>query len=182
MLLGRSVFQSVVDRLQSESQADCEAMPSTPQGSKPRINSDLLFDQLNQGEIDADSVDPAKAYRDFAWDAEAPTPPFEYAETISSAPTPVDATPEPEPEPQPLAKDYTYLEKTQPSDIKMELKIEKLTSIEALNNKRRKFARDNHPDLVPETYRDNANLRMTVANQLIDQAIKQLELRSRLGA
>lgn len=180
MLLGRSVFQSVVDRLQSESHAEGDTLPSPQQNSKPRINSDFLFDQLNQGDIDAESVDPAKAYRDFAWEGEMHTPPSECAETINSEPTPVDVTPEPET--QPLAKDYSYLEKTQPSDIKIELKIEKLTSIEALNNKRRKFARDNHPDLVPETYRENANLRMTVANQLIDQAIKQLELRSRLGA
>ena len=49
---------------------------------------------------------------------------------------------------------------------------------ETLAEKRRRFAKDNHPDRVPEAFRDNATLRMKTANILIDRAIRDLYWRS----
>lgn len=42
-----------------------------------------------------------------------------------------------------------------------------------LHRIRRDFARSNHPDRVPPSWREEANQRMTIANALIDRALKQ---------
>jgi hypothetical protein len=40
---------------------------------------------------------------------------------------------------------------------------------------RRQFARGNHPDRMPASFRDQATRRMVIANGLIDQALKALK-------
>jgi hypothetical protein len=40
---------------------------------------------------------------------------------------------------------------------------------------RRNFARENHPDRMPASHRDQATRRMVIANGLIDQALKALK-------
>lgn len=42
-----------------------------------------------------------------------------------------------------------------------------------LQESRRRFARDNHPDRVAQEYQAIANVRMMAANQLIDRALKK---------
>lgn len=46
-------------------------------------------------------------------------------------------------------------------------------TIEDLNRRRRDFAMTNHPDRVPLGQRGTATRRMTIANMLVDQAVKE---------
>ena len=57
----------------------------------------------------------------------------------------------------------------------MELAIHETDTAATLAEKRRAFARLNHPDGVKPEFRHNATLRMTAANLLIDQAIRMLK-------
>jgi hypothetical protein len=65
-----------------------------------------------------------------------------------------------------------YLERTSLSDVSDELCISEKDTVDTLSEKRRNFARLNHPDTISPQFRANANLRMTAANLLIDQAIR----------
>lgn len=44
---------------------------------------------------------------------------------------------------------------------------------------RRKFAKTNHPDRVPPAVREQATRRMTIANSLIDEALRGIKARRR---
>lgn len=57
-----------------------------------------------------------------------------------------------------------------PEDIADELDLRGAASLEELKSVRRLFARLNHPDRVPMPERERANIRMTIANALIDEA------------
>jgi hypothetical protein len=53
--------------------------------------------------------------------------------------------------------------------------------VEDLLARRRAFARDNHPDRAPADLRTNATLRMKIANMLIDETIRRIEVERSLG-
>lgn len=59
---------------------------------------------------------------------------------------------------------------TDPDDIAFELDLGSVASRDELSGLRRRFARLNHPDRVPAALRARANLRMTLANAMIDKA------------
>jgi hypothetical protein len=40
-----------------------------------------------------------------------------------------------------------------------------------IRDRRRAFARENHPDSVPEEFRAAATVRMTIANRLVETAL-----------
>ena len=42
-----------------------------------------------------------------------------------------------------------------------------------IREKRRAFARGNHPDRVGEEFRDAATIRMTIANRLVEAALRR---------
>jgi hypothetical protein len=79
------------------------------------------------------------------------------------------AEPLPEIEPEPVMP--PHLARTALSDIAAELAISPTDTIQSLSDKRRGFAKANHPDRVHPLFRDNATKRMTLANLLIDEAI-----------
>ena len=90
----------------------------------------------------------------------------------------------PEPEPQPPAEPEApppvpeHLLRLSEEDITEELAIGPSETAETLADKRRQFAKRNHPDSVPAEFRDNATIRMKTANLMIDRAIKDLYWRS----
>lgn len=57
------------------------------------------------------------------------------------------------------------------AEIAADLALETCRSEQALRERRRAFALENHPDRVPDDYRDQATRRMKVANHLIDTAL-----------
>lgn len=158
MLFGQSVFQSVVARLEREAEDRPEGEIATP------FSARVIFDP---GPIATSSISetepdnrPLSAYLDLLEDM--PTLDVE----------PKDDASEPAPMPD-------YLQKTSLEDVSHELAINDKDTLESLSDKRRAFARLNHPDAVPAAFRENAHLRMTAANLLIDQAIRLLPLMGR---
>ncbi|KQZ95425.1 hypothetical protein [Rhizobium sp. Root564] len=158
MLFGQSVFQSVVARLEREAEDRPEEEIATP------FSARVIFDP---GPIATSSIpDPEPNNR----------PLSAYLDVLEDMPT-LDIEPkDEEPEPAPMPD---YLQKTSLADVSHELAINDKDTLESLSEKRRAFARLNHPDAVPAAFRENAHLRMTAANLLIDQAIRLLPLMGR---
>ena len=154
MLFGQSVFQSVVERLKQEKEEE-GTEPSPPAGHRIAgfssgfgVDTHIEAPQPANGNLDA--------YLAFLAD---PAPPPE---------------PQTEPEPEPMP---AHLEKTALADVSAELAIQETDTVATLAEKRRAFARLNHPDRVKPQFRHNATLRMTAANLLIDQALRMLRTR-----
>ncbi|MCW8059855.1 hypothetical protein [Agrobacterium tumefaciens] len=155
MLFGQSVFQSVVERLKLEKEEEESVEPPPPAGHRiAGFSSGFVID------THIETPPPANGNLDayLAFMAE-PAPPAE---------------PQPEPEPEAMP---AHLEKTSLADVSSELAIHDTDTAATLAEKRRAFARLNHPDRVKPQFRHNATLRMTAANLLIDQAIRMLRMR-----
>ncbi|MFK3780002.1 hypothetical protein [Agrobacterium sp. NPDC089420] len=154
MLFGQSVFQSVVERLKQEKEEEDAATP-LPAGHRiAGFSSGFVVDtQIDAPQPANGSLD---AYLAFLPDPAPPTDPKQQAE----------------PEPMPA-----HLEKTALADVSAELAIHETDTAATLAEKRRAFARLNHPDRVKPQFRHNATLRMTAANLLIDQALRMLRTR-----
>ncbi|MES5098878.1 hypothetical protein ABUK73_11655 [Agrobacterium sp. BA1120] len=147
MLFGQSVFQSVVERLEREADDISPVEEQRPDFGMNSFSASLAFETATQNPSSANL--PLDSYLDFL---EEPA-----------------AVPEPEPEIMPA-----YLERTSLSDVSDELAISEKDTVETLSEKRRSFARLNHPDMVSPLFREHATKRMTSANLLIDQAIRFL--------
>ena len=159
MLFGQSVFQSVLDRLKAEDEETAEQdAPAVARVSG--LNTGLAFDVMEG--VSASSARPNQAYFE--------TMEFAASETVAErSPEPL---PPPEPEPEPVMPDH--LERIAPEDIAAELDISARDTAQSLSEKRRAFAKQNHPDRVNPLFRENATKRMTTANLLIDQALRRL--------
>lgn len=181
MIFGKSVFQSVVDRLQDErdlQEDDHGENPTMP--NRPYIKTDFLAAQsmVTPSVEEHIAVDHASAYRTYDLPQEdLVLPSGDKPEDVCANAPPLQIE-EKSSEP---SKDFSYLQRTSKQDLESELKLRSIKSLASLQELRRKFARENHPDTVPEEYRDLATMRMTQANQLIDDEIKQRRLMSRLG-
>ena len=159
MILGQSLFDAVLDRLAEESKDDVEAMdPPAPLGGIRGLNAGFVSASVGIPLPGGESR-LHDAYFDF--EDRPPTigqqqaePPFERLE----------------------ARTFSRLT---PQDVAEDLKLSEARSAEALQSLRRSFARQNHPDMVGEEWREQATLRMKIANLLIDEALKRLPQGSR---
>lgn len=159
MLFGQSLFQSVLDRLK----ADEDELADEERPSAPRVhgfNTGLAFNVMEGVSVAA--ARPDQAYVDNLEPdlPEEPKPPEENVE------------PAPEPEPEPVMPEH--LLRLSPQEIAAELAISPSDTIQSLGEKRRIFAKTNHPDSVAVPFRDNATQRMMTANLLIDAAIRRV--------
>jgi hypothetical protein len=152
MLFGQSVFQSVVERLKQEKEDEGAEPPPPADHRIAGFSSGFVVDTHIEAPPAANGN--LDAYLAFLEDAAPP------------------AEPESEPEPMPA-----HLEKTSLADVSAELAIQETDTAATLAEKRRAFARLNHPDRVKPQFRHNATLRMTAANLLIDQAFRMLRMR-----
>ena len=154
MLLGQSVFQSVLTRLKEEQEDDEESGGTTPGFRISGLSSSFVPETV---ESPANLASQAEAY-------------FAFLPGID------EIVPEPQviQEPEPEAKIPDHLLRISPEEIEQELAITAADTAATLAEKRRLFAKANHPDGVAPEFRDNANTRMKTANLLIDSAIKQL--------
>jgi hypothetical protein len=154
MLFGQSVFQSVLTRLKEEQEEQGDET-----GAAFRIQG------LGMGFVAAPDDGPvataagAEAYLAFL------------PEEPAADPKPTQTT-QHEPPPAPVIA--PHLLRLSPQEIAEDIGITPADTEAELGEKRRQFARMNHPDGVPPEFRDNANIRMQTANLLIDTAIKQL--------
>ena len=159
MLFGQSVFQSVLTRLHEEEKQE-EAGPASSPFRVAGLNTSFVA-----ATVDAPSTvgsAGASAYLDYLADP-GELPSSKEEDQLRAA--------EPEPVPE-------HLLRLSAEEIAADLGITPDDTAETLAEKRRRFAKENHPDLVPAALRDNATLRMKTANLLIDRAIKDLYWRS----
>lgn len=162
MLFGQSVFQSVLTRLNEEEEEAVEAKADPQAFRVSGLNTSFVAETPAGSPASA-----AGAYFDIQADS-APLP---------EAP---DATHEPEPAPEPPEEAVipAHLLRLTEAEIAEDLAVGPEDTAETLAEKRRRFAKDNHPDTVAAAFRDKATLRMMTANLLVDRAIKDLYWRS----
>ena len=147
MVFAKSVFQSVLDRLQTEDPND--GPEETSAFRVAGLNTGFVVEGSNHN---TGVFHPEAAYLDLAGD--------------------------PAPEEPALTEEPQlpgHLARLQPADIAEDLALSGTDTVQTLAEKRRAFARVNHPDRVHEAFRENATRRMTIANHLIDEAIGRLE-------
>ena len=156
MLFGQSVFQSVLTRLRQE-QGDDEAEEA---GTGFRIKG------LGMGFVAPTDDGPAVA----AAGTEAY---FAFLPDIAEIELEREY-PAPQPEEPPAPVVPAHLLRLTTEEIAEELAITSADTEATLGEKRRHFAKANHPDSVAPEFRENANTRMKTANLLIDTAIKGL--------
>jgi hypothetical protein len=136
-------FAAVLDELMADAQLDRTDEP------RPAVRLDPLSvaDELHSGRIVISRERAAAEYG---------------AGSAESAPKPEVAAPPMAPEPESLDTD--------PESIARELGIGKGRPPDDLDALRRRFASANHPDRVAAHLRDDAMVRMQIANMLIDEA------------
>lgn len=162
MLFGQSVFQSVLTRLKAQEGED----------EPGETASAFRIAGLNAGFVAATTETPATGARSAADSYLAILAEAHIPAKIPRPPTEPELPAEPEP-PVPA-----YLLRLSEAEIAEELAIGASETAETLADKRRQFAKRNHPDGVALHLRDNATIRMKTANLLIDRAIKDLYWRS----
>ena len=153
MLFGKSLFQSVVDRLGEEAKED---LP--PEDVAFRIKG--LASSFVPMAPAAPST-PAEPGTDQRLDAYL----FLMPEERQPAP------PEPPAPPQPPA----WIDRLSQQEIAVDLGLDPADDRERLQERRRAFARDNHPDRIAADFREEATLRMKIANRLIDDALSRFD-------
>jgi hypothetical protein len=154
MLFGQSVFQSVLERLKAEHETEEDA--EAPAAHRVAgLGTALAFDVMEGVSVATQRV--GQAYFDNLE--------HEAAASVAEKPAPL-------PEPDPVMPDH--LTRTTPQEVSAELAISAADTPLTLSEKRRAFARANHPDGVALPFRDNATKRMMLANLLIDEALRRL--------
>ncbi|SFB46657.1 hypothetical protein SAMN03159496_04017 [Rhizobium sp. NFR07] len=163
MLFGQSVFQSVLTRLKEEETDEEEADVAV---------ADFRIRGLGAGFVAPTEEHSVATEADIeAYFAYLPDEPGEQSsgagdtlpEEVHVDETQAEGALVPE-----------HLLRLTEAEIAEDLAISADDTEATLADKRRQFAKTNHPDLVAAQFRDNATIRMTIANQLIDRAIKGL--------
>lgn len=149
MLFGKSVFQSILTRLDEEHVDEAEDKPS----AGFRV-SGLPMGFVAETFDGPDLSDTASFHRLYGEDEED-----------------LDSLPKEEPEQQAPVMP-AHLARLTDAEIAADLDLKPGDMPDKLMARRRAFAKLNHPDRVHPEFRDQATRRMTVANMLIDQALR----------
>lgn len=154
-MFGMSVFQSVLERLKTEEDAEGPAEDEQPAHTSIRgLNGGFVGNLAASGMADSGAVQ--RAYFDTASD-----------EMLAPA----------KPVPNPVMPDH--LGRIRPEQIAADLALTEMETPQTLTDKRRRFAAENHPDRHHPDFRSNATIRMKIANMLIDEAQRRLRLLQR---
>jgi hypothetical protein len=149
MLFGKSVFQSILTRL------DHEAPDEEPVAEEPSFR----ISGLNAG-----FVAPIET-------AEAPVRASNaYLDLLADLPAADEAAPATVQEPHAPPPMPAFLARLSEAEVEEDLALELTDTSEVLAEKRRSFAKLNHPDLIHPDFRRQATIRMTIANMLVDRA------------
>jgi len=156
-MFGMTVFESVLERLKAEAREAADDLPPEDEAASMEVRGlPAGFAGLGMGKTFVSAPQAAAAYLD-----------------LYEEPAPPPAEPPPAPPP--------HLLRTAPQDVAQDLALTGRESVEDLLSRRRAFARDNHPDRAPADLRANATLRMKIANMLIDETIRRIEVERSLG-
>lgn len=154
MLFGKSLFQSVVDRLDAEAEEQAPA-------EEPAFRINGLSTSFVP-----DAPAPVQPPSDTAADPRLDA----YLSLMTEETAPSEPEP-PAPPPPPI-----WLDRLSPEEVAEDLGLAATDDRDRLQERRRNFARDNHPDRIVEDYREAATVRMKIANRLIDEAINRFDL------
>ncbi|MGI0527061.1 hypothetical protein [Rhizobium giardinii] len=154
-MFGMSVFQSVLERLRAEEDEQGNAHDEQlPAANIRGLNAGFVGNLASSGTIDSGAVQ--RAY-------------FDTASEAMRAP--------PKPAAKPVMPDH--LSRIRPEQVAADLGLTDMETAMALTDKRRRFATENHPDRHHPDFRNNATIRMKIANMLIDEAQRRLRLMQR---
>jgi hypothetical protein len=145
MLFGKSVFQSILTRLHHE------APEEDPVAEEPAFRISGL---------NASFAAPIET-------AEAPLR-ASHAYLALLADRPAETVPAPKPDAPP--EKPACLTRLSEAEVEEDLALLITDTSEVLAEKRRSFAKLNHPDRVHPEFRREATIRMTIANMLVDRA------------
>ncbi|AIC28515.1 hypothetical protein IE4771_CH03434 [Rhizobium etli bv. mimosae str. IE4771] len=154
MLFGQSIFQSVLERLKAEDETAEDGAESPAAHRVSGLGTGLAFDVMQGVSVASERVGEA------------------YFDNLDLDAAGLTEKPEPVPDPEPVMPEH--LTRTAPQEVAAELAISAADTPLTLSEKRRAFARANHPDGVALPFRDNATKRMMLANLLIDQALRRI--------
>ncbi|MFD1328892.1 hypothetical protein [Mycoplana ramosa] len=160
-MFGRSVFETVLERLKAEAQ-EAEAAADGKASLAPTAvapSTPFVF-AAGSAYTSANHAAAAAAYRTV----------FDDSGQEMVAPQPF-VPPRPPP----------HLLRTAPEDVAADLGLTGRETRAELVALRRAFARDNHPDCVPAELRANATRRMTIANMLLDETLRRLQAEEAIG-
>lgn len=144
-VFGKSLFETVLDGMAPEEVEDEEI----PIPRSPRVAAHFLADTAISDDVPG-VRDPGRAFGTL-YENFAPRP----------------AEPEPPTAPE-------WLERLSETEIAEDLGLVDGMSVSEIRSRRRSFARLNHPDGVAEAFREAATIRMTMANRLIEQALRRV--------
>lgn len=154
MLFRQSLFQSVVERLSDE---DIDPTAEESPAVSHRIHGmpgNYLADSLTTEPQEATRLQQA------------------YLLLMEDGPLEEPAAPAPPPAQAPVIP--AHLVRLSLEEIAEDLGIAPTDDRERLAERRRQFAKLNHPDRVEADFRERATKRMKIANLLIDEAIRRL--------
>lgn len=174
MISGKSLFNALLDRIGEERSENSGDDP--PSARIRGLSTGFVVAALEGVSLPLHRID--NAYLDHGNETGQPT--ARTSEILANTNTELDAASDPPAEPA-VPEPQPHLLRLLPDEIAADLGLTPLDTIAVLHDKRRTFARVNHPDRVHEAHRHLANERMTVANQLIDRAIARLSAGSRAG-
>lgn len=152
MLFGQSLFQSVLERLKEE--AEVEEDPSPGSFRIHGLGASFVTEEVRDSAAEMERGQ--SLYREMMDEA----PPLD-PEIVE--PEPAEAPPSPP----------AHLLRQSPEEIAVDLGIRPSDTVLVLAEKRRAFARLNHPDSVLPDFRDLATTRMKIANLMVDEAIRR---------
>lgn len=158
-MFGRSVFETVLERLKAEAQ-EAEAAADGKASLAPTAVGPSTPFVFAAGSAYTSANHAAAAYRTV----------FDDSGQEMVAPQPF-VPPRPPP----------HLLRTAPEDVAADLGLTGRETRAELVALRRAFARDNHPDCVPAELRANATRRMTIANMLLDETLRRLQAEEAIG-
>ena len=153
MLFGKSVFQSILTRLDEEHVDEAEDKPSVP----------FRVSGLPMGFV-AETVDISQPAEVDGFHRLYETNDEDRASLQTEPPEPA----------APIMPDH--LTRLTDAEIAADLDLKSNDRPEILMAKRRAFAMLNHPDRVDPQFKAEATRRMTVANMLVDQALRTCSL------
>lgn len=167
-MFGMTVFETVLERLKAEARqaAEHDAEEETADKDGPGAVRGLPSGFTGSGTTTFVSGAQAQAaYLDL----------YEEPDSTPQRPPPAPAEPPPPPPPPP------HLLRVAPEEVAADLALRGDEGVDELLARRRSFARENHPDRAPVDLRANATLRMKIANMLIDETIRRINVERGLG-
>lgn len=142
-VFGKTLFETVLDGIEVEEVEDDEDLPVRP----PRVTAHFLADTSFTDRADRRPL--GELYEDFG--------------------EPPDIEPVLPIAPEPPA----WLDRLTEQNVIDDLGLVAGMAKSEIKERRRAFARGNHPDRVAQEFREAATIRMTIANRLVETALRR---------